>query len=222
MATVNCEACEDIRQTSPEFVINGITDDICTSLQNDTGLTPSSGHNDCTDLNNLNDCLIGNEATEVDAYDVCDWKTFMKQFIPNVWTVLKAMICAICGIWTNIHNILTAIANLNESISNINTQVVGMPKDILFADVSKVQTIQPGFPAGQVNRVDIPCARTDGYVPVGIVGWNLSNYGSSTGVSRTYPFKVKLMGSYVSVQIHNSNDSNNQVIVEATVLYVKF
>lgn len=84
---------------------------MCSSLANDTGLSPSSGHNDCTDLNNLNDCLVGNMETEVDAYDVCDWKTFMKKFIPNVWTTLKGIICAICGIWTNIHNLWSRIEN---------------------------------------------------------------------------------------------------------------
>lgn len=99
MANFSCSACEDLRDTSANFVVNGITDTECTSLQNNTGLNPSSGHDDCTDLNNINDCLVGNMAEEVEAYDVCDWKTFMKKFIPNVWTTLKAIICAICGLW---------------------------------------------------------------------------------------------------------------------------
>ena len=99
MANVNCEACEELRQEVPQLIVNGFDDDMCTSLSNDTGLNPSSGHDDCTDLNNLNDCLIGNEAENVDLYEVCDWKTFMKQFIPNLWTTIKAIICAICGLW---------------------------------------------------------------------------------------------------------------------------
>lgn len=97
--TISCEACEEIRQNDPSFVVNGLGDTECASLQNNTGLSPSSGNDDCEDLNNLNDCLVGNMATEVDAYDVCDWKTFMKKFIPNVWTTLKGIICAICGLW---------------------------------------------------------------------------------------------------------------------------
>lgn len=105
MANYNCSACEDIRETAPSVVVNGLGSSECTSLKNDTGLNPSSGHNDCTDLNNLNDCLVGNMKQEVDAYEVCDWKEFMKKFIPNVWTTLKAMICAICGLWTNVHNL---------------------------------------------------------------------------------------------------------------------
>ena len=102
MANVNCEACESIRQTDPSLIVNGIGDTECASLKNNTGLVPSSGHEDEEDLHNLNDCLVGNMATEVDAYDVCDWKTFMKKFIPNLWTTLKAIICAIGGLWTKV------------------------------------------------------------------------------------------------------------------------
>lgn len=102
MANTNCSACDELRQIDPNLIVNGLGDIECASLQNNTGLVPSSGNDDCEDLHNLNDCLVGNMATEVDAYDVCDWKTFMKKFIPNVWTTLKAIICAICGLWTKV------------------------------------------------------------------------------------------------------------------------
>ena len=105
MATMNCDACDEIRQTAPNLAINGIGDTECASLQNNTGLNPSSGHDDCEDLHNLNDCLVGGMTTEVAAYNSCDWKTFMKRFIPNVWTTLKAITCAICGIWTRIERL---------------------------------------------------------------------------------------------------------------------
>lgn len=215
MANINCKACDELRQVSPELIVNGFSDDMCASLKNDTGLSPSSGNNDCADLDNLNDCLVGNMETEIEAYDICDWKTFMKRFIPNVWTTIKAVICAICGMWTNIHNLWTEVNYLK------NVVIPPMPKDIIFADVSQVHTLRPGFPDGQVNRINIPCARGDGYIPMGIVGWNLSNYGSESGVSRTHPFKVKLMGDYVSIQVTNENSSNCTIIAEATVLYVK-
>lgn len=112
MATKNCAACDDLRENSPNLVVNGLGPTECTSLGNDTGLNPSSGHNDCTDLNNLNDCLIGNSEDELDAYDVCEWKDFMKMFIPNVWTTVKGIICAICGIWRYIHSILKRLAKV--------------------------------------------------------------------------------------------------------------
>lgn len=105
MAERKCSACDELRQTSPSLVVNGLTDSNCTSLANDTGLNPRNDHDDCEDLHNLNDCLVGNMETEVKAYDVCDWKKFMKRFIPNVWTTLKGIICAICGLWTHIHKV---------------------------------------------------------------------------------------------------------------------
>lgn len=119
MANYSCNSCDDLRNTSSSFVVNGVTSAICTSLKNDTGLNPSSGHNDCTDLDDVNDCLVGNMAEEVEAYDVCDWKSYMKKFVPNVWTTLKSIICAICGIWTNIHNIITRLTRVECVIDTL-------------------------------------------------------------------------------------------------------
>lgn len=99
MANLNCSACEDLRTDAPNFVLNGIGNTEASSLMNNTGFNPSSGNDDCTDLHNANDCLVGNMEAEVDAYEVCDWKTFMKKFIPNVWQTLKAIIYSICGLW---------------------------------------------------------------------------------------------------------------------------
>lgn len=102
MANTNCSACEDLRQNAPNLIVNGLGSTECTSLKNNTGLSPSSGHNDCTDLDDMNDCLIGNMEQEIKSYEVCDWKEFMKNFIPNVWTMFKGIICSICGMWTKI------------------------------------------------------------------------------------------------------------------------
>lgn len=121
MAEINCSACEELRQEAPQLACNGFDDSMCASLQNNTGLVASSGNDDCTDLNNLNDCLVGNQEVEVDLYEVCDWKKFMKQFIPNLWTTLKAIICAICGLWENIASIndkQTDMCKLLDQIAN--------------------------------------------------------------------------------------------------------
>lgn len=133
MAEINCSACEELRQEAPQLACNGFDDAMCTSLQNDTGLVASSGHNDCTDLNNLNDCLVGNQEAEVDLYEVCDWKAFMKQFIPNLWTTLKAIICAICGIWTNIHNLWNKISEILSNIERLFCYVNSMNRGATFS-----------------------------------------------------------------------------------------
>ena len=105
MANYNCSACNDLREDAPNLIVNGLGETECTSLKNNTGLNPSNANDDCTDLENLNDCLVGNMEQEIDAYDVCEWKEFMKQFIPNVWTVFKGIICSMCGLWTRVENL---------------------------------------------------------------------------------------------------------------------
>ena len=95
---VNCGACAEIREIDPSLVLNGFTDAECASLKNNTGLVPNSGNDNETDLNNLNDCLIGNLVTEVEQYDSCDWKEYTMRMSPNEWTMFKALICAISGL----------------------------------------------------------------------------------------------------------------------------
>ena len=115
-STRKCSSCSDLQQNSPEFVVNGVTDDVCISLQNDTGFNPGSDNDDCTDLNNANDCLIGNMEDEVASYQSCDWKEFMPTFIHNLWTVTKSVICSICGLWKYIRKEECAIDVLMNGI----------------------------------------------------------------------------------------------------------
>lgn len=194
MANQNCSACEDLRQTDPNLIVNGFTDTECTSLKNDTGLVASSGHNDCTDLNNLNDCLVGNMETELDAYDVCDWKEFMKKFIPNVWTTLKGIICAICGIWTNVHN-LWKLANridclidymmngasfhFSETSTDTASYIVA-GKGVSFANVSASGTasdVAITYIAGGVARVTGSCLLYTANFTDRIAGYNYDSDG---------------------------------------------
>lgn len=102
---MNCDACNSIREIDPNLVMNGFGDDECASFKNNTGLVPNSGNNNETDLNNLNDCMIGNFSTELVKYDVCDWKAFMEKYMPNEYTLNKALICAIAGLWERVEEL---------------------------------------------------------------------------------------------------------------------
>lgn len=104
MSKLNCDACSNLREYAPDFVNNGVTEEICTSLKNDTGLNPklTTQHTNCDDLHDANDCLIGNMPNQLEAYDVCDWKEFMIKLLPNLYEMLKAMICALCGVYDKI------------------------------------------------------------------------------------------------------------------------
>lgn len=105
MSSIDCGACQELRENAPEFVENGVTSTVCTSLQNDTGLNPNLTvtHTDAEDLHTANDCLIGQMDAQLEAFDTCDWKKFMHRFIPNVYEMLKAIICSLKGIWLKIH-----------------------------------------------------------------------------------------------------------------------
>lgn len=133
MSINNCSACSSLRDDAPELFVNGLTNTMVTSLKNNTGLVPGNSNNDCDDLNDMADCLVGNMAAEVDSYEVCDWKDFMKNFIPNVWTTFKGIIAAICGLWTNLTNLQATVkdicklqeANLQHPVSAFGTRPNG-------------------------------------------------------------------------------------------------
>lgn len=96
MANYQCDACEELRQRDPNLIINGFTDEHCENIADAKGLNGNS--NNCDDVHLMNDCFIGNMEKEVNAYEPCDWKTFMRRFIPNVWATIKAIICWLCGL----------------------------------------------------------------------------------------------------------------------------
>lgn len=102
----SCKSCQDLRENAPEFVVNGVTSNVCTSLKNNTGLNPGNSNDDCEDTADAIDCLVTNMGDEVEAYDVCDWKDFMKKFIPNLSNVLHVLRCTMCGIWGKFKAIL--------------------------------------------------------------------------------------------------------------------
>lgn len=128
MANKNCTACNELKDYAPNFATNGVTDAECNSLKNDTGLNPelTKKHTDCDDLNDANDCLVGNMEDELEYYDACDWKDYMKGLVPNIYNLFKAIICAICGLWTNVHKLWNEIEKLWTEINQINTKITNL------------------------------------------------------------------------------------------------
>lgn len=118
MIDYDCSACDDLRQTDPSFVVNGLGDTQCASLQNNTGLNPSSGNDDCEDLNAMNDCLVKNMETEIDSYNVCSWKVYMKALVDNLWTMFKGIICSICGLWAKVNCVYDGLVALANAIGS--------------------------------------------------------------------------------------------------------
>ena len=126
MAEPRCNACDEIRQNAPDFIINGLTDDMCASLSNNTGLSPSSGNDSCEDLENLNDCLIAGSVSEIPSYQNCDWKVYAKRFGSNVWTTIKGIICTICGINCRVDKMIEGYRfNIGEEKTDSSYMVAG-------------------------------------------------------------------------------------------------
>lgn len=106
MSQQSCSACNELREYAPEFAENGVTANVENHLMVNEGLSGASGHTDCEDLHDANDCLIANMVDELDAFDVCEWKDFMGVFIPNIYETMKAMISSMCGQWCAVDALL--------------------------------------------------------------------------------------------------------------------
>lgn len=152
MSELNCSACSELSEHASEFVLNGVTDTVCTSLKNNTGFNASAGVDDCEDLDLANDCLIGNMAEEIDAYDVCDWKDYMRKFVPNVWNVFKAIICAICGLWTNVTNLWTKVNCISDNLDTTSTPRMWVEKeDIVYSSGFNINDNSTGVAVSYCN-----------------------------------------------------------------------
>ena len=132
MAVTNkdiCKTCEDLQQYSPDFVANGVTDEMCSNLESNTGLM-NNGRENCTDLHNANDCLIGGIAEKATSYNPCDPNKMIEDLAKNTMHVIDMLICSDCGqwneikkIWDEIQKIWDAIEELQNGMSDQNAHI---------------------------------------------------------------------------------------------------
>ena len=60
-----------------------------------------------------------------------------------------------------------------------------------------------------------------GYTPIGVVGWNISNQSGNSGASRCYPFALEYAGDNdIRYNIKSTKSSKNKVYLKVTVLFV--
>lgn len=119
MSKAQCDACTDLRATSPEFVTYGVTEKIAESLMNNTGLNPELTvlHEDCEDMADVLDCLIGRLNT--DNLQTCDVPDFLEKLKANLYETLKAMNAVDCGLWEKVkllEEILKLIKEIKEML----------------------------------------------------------------------------------------------------------
>lgn len=107
-----CDSCNNLQDYASSFLLNGIRDKECNSLAENTGLNPDLEipHENCEDLKDMADCLLGSLIEKLPAYDECTLKEFVAQLTPNVYNVVYALVCSTCGLWTKLE-ILEEIVN---------------------------------------------------------------------------------------------------------------
>lgn len=121
MAVTNkdiCKNCEDLQQYSPDFVANGVTDEMCSNLESNTGLM-NKGRENCTDLHNANDCLIGGIAEKATSYNPCDPNKMIEDLAKNTMHVIDMLICSDCGQWNEIKKIWDEIQKIWDAIEEL-------------------------------------------------------------------------------------------------------
>ena len=197
MAKYQCDACEALREKDPNLIINGFSDENCESLANGTGLN-GEGDN-FEDLNDLNDCLVGSMEADVKTYESCDWKTFMRRFIPNLWATLKAIICS--------------LEHCMKSEIRVERQTI--PASTIATNTSKA--VNWSFWPGGTNRKII-----------GVAGYNFNDATpdapGTAGVAHFNVFAVEPdsqndLGVYIQFRNKSSNDVN--YILSITVQYIE-
>lgn len=114
-----CKACDDLKYNAPHFTANGLTDKECESLRNNTGLDPKAQHDDCEDLNNMNDCLIAGIQEDIEAYDDCDWKLWANDMMTNLFNMIKAIVCVICGLWEEFARVWDKFAQICQALETL-------------------------------------------------------------------------------------------------------
>lgn len=121
MAVTNkdiCKTCEDLQQYSPDFIVNGVTDEMCSNLESNTGLM-NKGRENCTDLHNANDCLIGGIAEKATSYNPCDPNKMIEDLAKNTMHVIDMLICSDCGQWNEIKKIWDEIQKIWDAIEEL-------------------------------------------------------------------------------------------------------
>ncbi len=160
MSKPSCDSCNNLMEMSPQFIQNGVTDNICASLKNNAGFSNSTTRTNCDDLHDANDCLIGKHRQKLKMFDSCEWPEFMEQFIPNLYELEKAIICSDCGQW----ELLTSLdARLEDLCDSVVDSVAGYMHEYGILAGTEIKDndkrkggeimVKDGIPAASVNSV---------------------------------------------------------------------
>ena len=156
--TMNCASCNDLKQVAPELMVTGLTDEMEDSLRKNTGLNPDLTvvHNNEEDITDMIDCLVGRFGQQVDSYDDCDWKGFMKSFIGNLYGVMRASAASEAGMWEAIDGGGGGVHPDKELVLPAEATYAGydIPDD-WYTSVDATAVYDAGKAEGAVDGIDI-------------------------------------------------------------------
>lgn len=139
----NCKSCKNLKNRGIDVdCCFEIGDKECASLGDDKGFNGKK--NDCQDMHDLNDCLLGRADSALDIHDDCDWKGYLKKLVSTLYNLQKMTICAICGIWIKIHELYKLIENLKQftpyfrRINRVGTGIWGESSHITNFNKTKI------------------------------------------------------------------------------------
>lgn len=114
-----CASCNILKTEYPDFVMNGLNEEMCANLANNQGLDETKCVNNCEVMHDIADCLIGGFIESIDTYDVCETKEMMKHFATNMMNVIDVLLCSHCGQWEQIEAIWDEITGIHKRIDDV-------------------------------------------------------------------------------------------------------
>lgn len=136
-----CSACDSLKATSSNFIQKGVTDTICANLKANQGFE-NKGHNNCTDMHDMNDCLLGGLLEKIDTIDVCDTKEAIRDLEKNLIIIMDVMICSDCGQWEEIEKLWAEIQKIWNAIRDLQGKVGKLEGSVgdMYSAVEKILT----------------------------------------------------------------------------------
>lgn len=71
-----------------------------------------------------------------------------------------------------------------------------------------------GLAEGNLNIAE------SGYIPMGVIGWNISNQSGRSGASYIYPFTLIVYNNQLRYQLRNTSNATRYIMLEARILYI--
>lgn len=118
MANEYCNDCIDLDENAPDFMLNGVTQAVCNSLRNNTGLNPdpTNTNDNCDELATVVNCKIGSFIDKYTKKGECDALQAVLELAHINEEIYYLMLCSMCGLWEGVE----ALRKILQQLRTIN------------------------------------------------------------------------------------------------------